>query len=87
MGALQALFRQYAPAYLERFADAVCAAHRKVIEALCQCRTETLGSVCYQCEDCGHRHCPQCQHRKSRLWRERQLERQWPGPQAHLHRA
>jgi hypothetical protein len=46
MGAIQAIFRQYAPAYLERFGDAVCAAHLKVIEA--------LGSVCYQCEDCGH---------------------------------
>jgi hypothetical protein len=90
MGALQAIFRQYAPAYLERFGEAVCAAQRQVIEALCQCRTETLGSVCYQCEDCGHphvvpaacgnRHCPQCQHRKARLWLERQLERQLPGP-------
>ena len=90
MGAIQAIFRQYAPAYLERFGDAVSAAHRQVIEALCQCRTETLGSVCYQCEDCGHphvvpaacgnRHCPQCQHRKARLWLERQLERQLPGP-------
>jgi hypothetical protein len=90
MGAIQAIFCQYAPAYLERFGEAVCAAHRQVIEALCQCRTETLGSVCYQCEDgghphvvpaaCGNRHCPQCQHRKSRLWLERQLERQLPGP-------
>jgi hypothetical protein len=80
----------HAPAYLERFGEAVCAEHRKVIETLCPCRTETLGSVCYQCEDgghphvvpaaCGNRHCPQCQHRKSRLWLERPLERQLPGP-------
>jgi hypothetical protein len=28
MGAIQAIFRRYAPAYLERFADSVCAAHR-----------------------------------------------------------
>jgi hypothetical protein len=75
---------------LERFADALSTEHRQVIEALCPCRTETLGAVCYPCEDCGHphgvpaacghRHCPQCQHCKSRLWLERQLERPLPGP-------
>ncbi len=89
MSAIQDIFRQYAPAYLARFADAVPAQHRKVIEAICQCRTDAFGSVCYQCEDCehphvlpgacGNRHCPQCQHRKSRLWLERQLQRQLPG--------
>ncbi len=73
MSAIQDIFRQYAPAYLARFADAVPAQHRKVIEAICQCRTDAFGSVCYQCEDCDHphvlpgacgnRHCPQCQHR------------------------
>ncbi len=89
MSAIQDIFRQYAPAYLARFADAVPAQHRKVIEAICQCRTDAFGSVCYQCEACdqhhvlpgacGNRHCPQCQHRKSRLWLERQLQRQLPG--------
>jgi hypothetical protein len=89
MGAIQDIFLQYAPAYLERFGQAMPAEHRKVIEAICQCRTATFGSVCYCCEDCGHphlvpaacgnRHCPQCQHRKARLWLEHQLERQLPG--------
>ena len=56
---------------------------------ICQCRTEAYGSVCYQCEDCGHphvlpaacgnRHCPQCQHRKTQQWLERGLQRQLPG--------
>ena len=68
MGAIQEIFRQYAPAYLERFGQAMPAEHKKVIEAICQCRTEAYGSVCYCCEDCGHphlvpaacgnRHCP-----------------------------
>ncbi len=68
MGAIQEIFRQYGPAYLERFGDAVSAEHKKVIEAICQCRTEAYGSVCYECEDCGqphvvpaacgNRHCP-----------------------------
>jgi hypothetical protein len=90
MGAIQDLFRRYAPDYLKRFAEGVSAGQRQVIEAIGACRTEALGSVCYRCEDCGHphlvpaacdhRHCPQCQHRKSHLWLTRQLERQLPGP-------
>ncbi len=90
MGAIQEIFRQYAPQYLARFGDAVPAQHRHVIDAITQCRTDAFGSVCYRCEDCGHhhlvpaacgnRHCPQCQHRKSALWLERQLKRQLPGP-------
>jgi hypothetical protein len=78
MGAIQEIFRQYSPAYLERFGQAMPAEHQKVIQAICQCRTEAYGSVCYQCEHCGHphvlpaacgnRHCPQCQHRKAHLW-------------------
>ncbi len=50
MSAIQDIFRQYAPAYLARFADAVPAQHRKVIEAICQCRTDVFGSVCNQCD-------------------------------------
>ena len=89
MGAIQEIFRQYTPAYLERFGDAVPAAHRRVIEAIVACRSDAFGSVCYQCEDCGqphlvpascgNRHCPQCQHRKTRQWLQRHLERQLPG--------
>jgi Transposase zinc-binding domain len=90
MGAIQDIFRRYAPEYLKRFAAGVCAEQRKVIAAIGECRTVALGSVCYRCEDCGHphivpaacgnRHCPQCQHRKAHLWLARQLERQLPGP-------
>jgi hypothetical protein len=34
MGALQQLFREHGPAYLERFGEAMPANHRKVIGAL-----------------------------------------------------
>jgi hypothetical protein len=90
MGAIQDIFRTFGPWYLARFGAAVPAGHRRVIDAICQCRTEDLGSVCYRCEDCGqthtvpaacgNRHCPGCQHRKSMQWLERQLDRQLPGP-------
>jgi len=89
MGIINDIFRTYAPAYLQRYAPTMPIAHKKTIEAICQCRTETYGSVCYQCEDCSHhhrvpaacgnRHCLGCQHRKSQQWLERQLHRQLPG--------
>ena len=68
MGAIQQIFHRFGPEYLARFGEHLPAQHHKVIEAICQCRTEAYGSVCYQCEDCGHphvlpaacgnRHCP-----------------------------
>ena len=89
MGIINDIFRTYGPEYLQHYEQSMPIAHKKTIEAICQCRTETYGSVCYQCEDCGHhhlvpaacgnRHCPGCQHRKSQQWLERQLQRQLPG--------
>ncbi|MGH8576244.1 MAG: transposase zinc-binding domain-containing protein [Gammaproteobacteria bacterium] len=74
------MFQRFGPEYLARFGEHIPAQHHKVIEAICQCRTEAYGSVCYQCEDCGlphvlpaacgNRHCPQCQHRKTQQWLE-----------------
>ena len=37
--------RRYGPAYLERFGDAMPAAHRKVLRAIAACRTGELGTV------------------------------------------
>jgi len=56
MGAIQQIFHRFGPEYLARFGEQIPAQHHKVIEAICQCRTEAYGSVCYQCEDCGHHH-------------------------------
>jgi hypothetical protein len=89
MGAIQQIFCRFGPEYRARFGEQMPTQHHKVIEAICQCRTEAYGSLLYQCEDCGHhhlvpaacgnRHCPQCQQRKSQQWLERQLQRQLPG--------
>ena len=89
MGIINDIFRTYGPEYLQHYEQSMPREHKKTIEAICQCRTEAYGSVCYQCEDCGHRHlvpaacgnrhCPGCQHRKSQQWLERQLQRQLPG--------
>jgi len=89
MGLLQELFCTHGPQYLERFGQAMPVAHKKVIDAIMRCRTAANGSTLYQCEacgeqhlihrSCGNRHCPGCQHEKSRAWLARQLERQLPG--------
>jgi ssDNA-binding Zn-finger/Zn-ribbon topoisomerase 1 len=64
-------------------------AHRKVIDAIIACRTETSGVALYECESCGqlhriyrscgNRHCPTCQYQRSQKWLEKQLKRQLPG--------
>jgi hypothetical protein len=65
------------------------AVHKKVINDIIPCRTETCGFTVYDCPDCGtvhhfyrscgNRHCPVCQHRKAPEWTERQLKRVLPG--------
>jgi hypothetical protein len=83
------IFRTFGPEYLERYFQIMPKAHRKVIEAITACRTEVYGIALYQCEkcgqlhrvyrSCGNRHCPACQHHKTRQWLEKQINRQLPG--------
>jgi hypothetical protein len=88
MTTINEIFRTFAPEYLRRYGHSMPQQHKKIISAIIECRTETSGSAVYRCEKCGrshvapcgcgNRHCPQCQHRKSRLWLERQMSRQLP---------
>lgn len=89
MASIAEIVRAFAPAYLERFPH-LPMAHRKAIDAICQCRSGALGHTVYHCPDCeathwigracGNRHCPQCQAHKTRAWLERQLDRRLPVP-------
>lgn len=89
MGSINDIFRTYGPEYLDRYGESMPVEHKKVIDAICQCRTEINGSIIYQCEQCsqfhsvprscGNRHCPGCQHHKAQQWLERQRDRQLPG--------
>ena len=86
---IQQIFTQYAPEYIHRFGDAIPIEHKKVINAIIDCRTHNYGMVVYQCDkcvsshtvfrSCGNRHCPACQNHKTRMWLERQINRQLPG--------
>jgi hypothetical protein len=83
------IFQEYAHEYIDTFAEAMPFEHRKVIDAIINCRTQYCGTMIYQCEacgqshivyrSCGNRHCPNCQHHKTHQWLTKQVERQLPG--------
>ena len=64
--------------------------HKKVLHAITACRTGELGTVLYVCQSCGeihaigrscgNRHCPTCQHEKTKAWLEKQTDRLLPCP-------
>jgi hypothetical protein len=90
MRSLGEVVRRYAAQYLLRFGSAVPLCHRKALRAIGACRTGELGSVLYRCttcgarhrieRSCGNRHCPTCQHEKTRAWLQRQLALLLPCP-------
>lgn len=89
MTSITEIFRTFGSEYLDRFADVMPQEHQKALDAIRQCHTHDAGYAYYECEQCGqlhvmcrscgNRHCPTCQHRKSRQWLEAQMHRQLPG--------
>lgn len=83
------IFQEYTQEYIERFGETMPSEHRKVINAIINCRTQYYGTMIYQCEECGqthtvfrscgNRHCPNCQHHKTHQWLMKQMQRQLPG--------
>jgi hypothetical protein len=83
------IFQAYAQEYIETFGENIPSEHRKVMNAIINCRTECRGTMIYRCEkcgqhhivyrSCGNRHCPTCQHHKTHQWLMKQMERQLPG--------
>ena len=90
MDTIQSIFREHAPAYMEKYGDRIPNNHRKVIDAILSCRTPACGITVYECtgcgkihhiyRSCGNRHCPVCQNQKALDWMDRQINRQLPGP-------
>lgn len=86
---IKEIFQQYGPEYISCFGDDMPLDHRKVINAIINCRTDYFGAIIYKCEkcdqphvvyrSCGNRHCPNCQHHKTHQWLMKQMERQVPG--------
>ena len=89
MSQISEIFRSFGPEYIQRFGDVMPVEHRKVLNAIIECRTISFGTVVYQCDECGsyhtvfrscgNRHCPNCQNHKTRQWLDKQMGRQLPG--------
>ncbi|MDA0842089.1 MAG: transposase [Planctomycetota bacterium] len=85
---IQDIFCDYGDEYLERFGPRMPGNHRKVLEAIRNCRRGKYGYTVYQCQkcrkchffqrSCGNRHCTVCQKHKSKQWLARQKARALP---------
>ena len=84
------IFRQYGPAYRQKYASRMPSSHCKAMRAVEQCRTPALGGQVYRCPNCEqvqysyhscrNRHCPKCQNEKAQDWLEKQQDLLLPVP-------
>lgn len=82
------LLRQYRHELEEQYGARFSNDIRQTIAAMLRCKTEKQGLsqwYCAQCHhndrlalSCGNRHCPQCQHRTTSDWLERQQQKLLP---------
>jgi hypothetical protein len=47
------IFQSYAPEYIQCYEHAMPFEHRKVIDAIINCRTQYYGTAIYDCQECG----------------------------------
>jgi hypothetical protein len=84
------IFREYGPAYRDKYGEQMLPSHLAVMRAIEACRTETLGGHLYYCADCDeswysyhscrNRHCPKCQQDAAQAWLEKQHDLLLPVP-------
>jgi hypothetical protein len=88
MSAIQKIFQIYGPQYLELYGHGMPKIHKKAIQNIIDCRSGSLGTIVYGCDDChsiqpipcccGNRYCPTCQHDKADEWLRKQMEKLLP---------
>jgi hypothetical protein len=88
MNKIQQIFCDHGPAYIEQFGNSMPRTHRKVINAISECRSGKRGQHLFSCPDCGdqhvansscgNRHCPVCQNEKASQWVYKQQLRLLP---------
>ena len=74
------VFREFTPAFLYRYGEAISPDQRRVLWDVARCRTAELGGHVEECDHCGHRqiaynscrnrHCPKCQAATRAQWLE-----------------
>jgi hypothetical protein len=84
------IFREYGPAYREKYGERMPPHHLEVMRAIERCRTEALGGHVYICPECGEiqyryhscrdRHCPKCQNEQAQEWLQAQQDLLLPVP-------
>jgi hypothetical protein len=84
------IFRQYGPAYRQKYAERLLSSHKRAMRAIEQCRTPALGGQVFSCPECHqtqfsyhscrNRHCPKCQNDKAHEWLEKQQNFLLPVP-------
>ena len=88
MNKIQKIFQTYGSEYIKRYGNNMPSEHRKVINAILNCRTGELGLHEYECSSCGriehlprscgNRHCPGCQQAKAQDWLKKQMNKLLP---------
>lgn len=78
------IFRLHGPAYRAQFGNRMLPSHRRAMQDIETCRTESLGGQVYFCKQCQaqrysyhsckNRHCPKCQNEQANVWLQEQSE-------------
>jgi hypothetical protein len=76
------IFRLHGTQYRARFSQRMLPSHRRAMQDIERCRTESLGGQVYYCQKCDeqrysyhsckNRHCPKCQNDQANQWLEEQ---------------
>jgi hypothetical protein len=84
------IFREYGPAYIEKYGDRMLPSHKRAMNDIINCRTPALGGQVYECRDCQvldysyhscmNRHCPKCMNDQAQQWLKKQKELLLPLP-------
>ena len=82
------LVETFLPELEAKYGHRLLPSHRQALAAILRCRSEAAGRAAIHCHDCdshevsplscGHRFCPQCQHRAGEDWLARQRAKLLP---------
>ena len=84
------IFRLHGADYRAKFGDRMLLSHRRAMQDIQRCRTESLGGQVYYCQKCDeqrysyhsckNRHCPKCQNDQANQWLAEQQRLLLPVP-------
>ena len=90
MPELADILRLHGPDYIAKYHDRLLPSHRRAMQDICDCRTESLGGHLYRCpqchkehfqyHSCKNRHCPKCQNDQVNRWIDQQQSLLLPVP-------